>query len=422
MLIQEKLLFLQSEKNIDMTAIIGVMNKHAVAIAADSAITLGGGRKVLNSANKLFSLSKHHPVAVAIYGNAELVGTPWEIIIKEYRKNLKENSFSKVNDYVDDFFNFLKQKQYYCHDPNDALNHIRQFILGFCNDLCQNFGNNPTQLTQVFINFCNNIQPNYLDGFSDDTVDFLQKKLSRELDTCVQELKKSGLTLNYDEAKQLLVNALTKGIPLFISSGLVFTGYGEEEIFPSIYSCEIGFIIDDVLAIKRQEPVQINNLTLASICPFAQTDVMHTILRGISPQVQSIYANCLTTTIRSFTDQLATTINPTNPKLANQIQGISIEPFVQSFMNLSQQAQANHYTAPFVDSVASLEKEDLSDFAESLITLTSLKRKVSPDQETVGGPVDVMVISKGDGIIWMKRKHYFDAEKNHHFFSNYFDN
>ena len=416
------MLFLQSEKNIDMTAIIGVMNKHAVAIAADSAITLGGGRKVLNSANKLFSLSKHHPVAVAIYGNAELVGTPWEIIIKEYRKNLKENSFSKVNDYVDDFFNFLKQKQYYCHDPNDALNHIRQFILGFCNDLCQNFGNNPTQLTQVFINFCNNIQPNYLDGFSDDTVVFLHKKLSRELDTCVQELKKTGLTLDYDEAKQLLVNALTKGIPLFISSGLVFTGYGEEEIFPSIYSCEIGFIIDDVLAIRRQEPVQINNSTLASICPFAQTDVMHTILRGISPQVQSIYANCLTTTIRSFTDQLATTVNPTNPKLANQIKSIPIEPFVQSFMNLSQQAQANQYTAPFVDSVASLEKEDLSDFAESLITLTSLKRKVSPDQETVGGPVDVMVISKGDGIIWMKRKHYFDAEKNHHFFSNYFDN
>jgi len=149
---------------------------------------------------------------------------------------------------------------------------------------------------------------------------------------------------------------------------------------------------------------------------------MHTILRGISPQVQSIYANCLTTTIRSFTDQLATTVNPTNPKLANQIKSIPIEPFVQSFMNLSQQAQANQYTAPFVDSVASLEKEDLSDFAESLITLTSLKRKVSPDQETVGGPVDVMVISKGDGIIWMKRKHYFDAEKNHHFFSNYFDN
>ena len=405
-----------------MTAIIGVMNKHAVAIAADSAVTLGGGRKVLNSANKLFALSKHHPVAVAIYGNAELVGTPWEIIIKEYRKNLKDKSLAHVSDYVGDFFDFIRHKQYYCFDPNDSLNQIKQFILGFCNDLCQNFGNNPAQLTQVFINFCNNTQSDYLEGFSDDTAVFIHDNLSHELDACIQKLQQSGLTLDYDNAKQMLVNSLTKGIPIFVSSGLVFTGYGEEEIYPSVFSYEVGFVINGVLSIIRGNPVQISNVNPASICPFAQTDVMLTILKGISPQIQSIYADSLTKTIQSFTNQLADRINTNDTQLAQQIRGISVEPFIQTFVNLSQQAQANHYTAPFVNSVASLEKEDLSDFAESLITLTSLKRKVSPDQETVGGPVDVIVISKGDGIIWMKRKHYFDAEKNHHFFSNYFEN
>lgn len=36
-----------------MTAIVGVLNKHAVAVAADSAATINGtlGRKVLNQAN-----------------------------------------------------------------------------------------------------------------------------------------------------------------------------------------------------------------------------------------------------------------------------------------------------------------------------------------------------------------------------------
>lgn len=403
-----------------MTAIIGVMNKHAVAIAADSAVTLGGGRKVLNSANKLFSLSKHHPVAIAIYGNAELVGTPWEIIIKEYRKNLKDKSLAHVSDYVDDFFDFIRLKQYYCFDATDALNHLKQYILGFCYNLRQNVP--PARLTQVFENICSNVSTDYLEGFSDSTVKFLKKNVSNELDKGIQDLIKSGLTLTLAEARKLLINLLTKGIPPILSSGLVFTGYGEEEIFPSVFSCEVGCIINGVLAVKRQQPIQINNANDASICPFAQTDVMHTILSGISPQVQSIYADSLAKTIQSFTIQLANAINTKDPQLAQQIRGISIDPFIKTFINLSQQAQANHYTAPFVNSVASLEKEDLSDFAESLITLTSLKRKVSPDQETVGGPVDVMVISKGDGIIWMKRKHYFDAEKNHHFFSNYFDN
>lgn len=403
-----------------MTAIIGVMNKHATAIAADSAVTLGGGKKVLNSANKLFSLSKHHPVAIAIYGNAELVGTPWEIIIKEYRKNLKDKSFAHISDYVDDFFDFIKKKQYYCYNPNEALLFLKQFIIGFCYDLRQNVA--PAQLTQFFVNFCNNTNPNYLDGFTDRTRDFIFKNASKELTAGIGELINAGLLLSPDEAKNLLVNLLTKGIPPIGSSGLVFTGYGEDEIYPSIFSCEVGCIIDGILAVRRQLPAKISNSNNASICPFAQTDVMHTILSGISPQVRSIYANSLGATIQSFTKQLAKTVKPSDPKLAKQIQGISIEPFVQSFMNLSQQAQKVQYTAPFVNSVASLEKEDLSDFAESLITLTSLKRKVSPDQETVGGPIDVMVISKGDGIIWMKRKHYFDAGKNHHFFSNYFEN
>jgi hypothetical protein len=40
--------------------------------------------------------------------------------------------------------------------------------------------------------------------------------------------------------------------------------------------------------------------------------------------------------------------------------------------------------------------------------------------ETVGGPIDVAVITKGDGLIWIKRKHYFDKELNHAFFANYF--
>ena len=33
---------------------------------------------------------------------------------------------------------------------------------------------------------------------------------------------------------------------------------------------------------------------------------------------------------------------------------------------------------------------------------------------------DLGMISKGDGFIWIKRKHYFDAEKNIQFFENYF--
>ncbi len=54
--------------------------------------------------------------------------------------------------------------------------------------------------------------------------------------------------------------------------------------------------------------------------------------------------------------------------------------------------------------------------AEALVNLTALKRRVSREAETVGGPIDVAVVSKGDGFIWIKRKHYFDPALNSGYF------
>jgi hypothetical protein len=78
------------------------------------------------------------------------------------------------------------------------------------------------------------------------------------------------------------------------------------------------------------------------------------------------------------------------------------------------------HVRPVVSAVANLPKEELAGMAESLVSLTSFKRRVTHDPETVGGPIDVAVISKGDGFIWINRKHYFDAALNHQFFANYY--
>ena len=89
-----------------MTAEVAIMNKMGIALAADSAVTLSSG-KIYNSADKLFALSKYHPVGIMIYGSAFFMGVAWETIIKCYRDDLKDKSFDKLLDYQDDFINFL---------------------------------------------------------------------------------------------------------------------------------------------------------------------------------------------------------------------------------------------------------------------------------------------------------------------------
>jgi hypothetical protein len=70
------------------------------------------------------------------------------------------------------------------------------------------------------------------------------------------------------------------------------------------------------------------------------------------------------------------------------------------------------YVQPVMGAVGALPKEEMAAMAEALVDLTSLRRKVDSKLDTVGGPIDVAVISKGDGFIWIKRKFYFSAELN----------
>ena len=88
------------------------MNKQAVALAADSAVTVIGarGNKIYNAANKLFALSKWEPVGVMVYGGAEYMGIPWETVIKMYREQLGRTSFSQLEDYFNDLMRFLGEE------------------------------------------------------------------------------------------------------------------------------------------------------------------------------------------------------------------------------------------------------------------------------------------------------------------------
>lgn len=94
-----------------MTAIIGILNKATVAIAADSAATVSNGTKakVYNHAHKIFNLSKDAPVGISIYNSAEFMGIPWETLIKIYRADTGSVPMSDLLDYGPHFLGFLNK-------------------------------------------------------------------------------------------------------------------------------------------------------------------------------------------------------------------------------------------------------------------------------------------------------------------------
>lgn len=117
-----------------MTSIVGALNKKAVAVAADSAVTVGD-KKVYNEGEKLFELSHYAPVGIAIYGNLELINVPIDVLIKNYANNLKKSTFSTLREYVNDFFDKLRQQNYFISEEwqrkalkNDFLIYIKATV------------------------------------------------------------------------------------------------------------------------------------------------------------------------------------------------------------------------------------------------------------------------------------------------------
>ena len=206
-------------------------------------------------------------------------------------------------------------------------------------------------------------------------------------------------------------------------SGLIFTGFGEQEIYPQLIPINISMVVDNRLRYFKEEKgvASISNLNNAAVCPFAQTDVINTILSGIDPGLDDIYLNNFASLFKKYNQEILNIVNDGNPEVTAQIQALDTQPLIDEYIRMNNSIKQENHIQPLISAVSSLGKEDLAEMAESLIYLTYMKRRITFAEESVGGPVDVAVISKGDGFIWIKRKHYFRPELNRHFFDNYFN-
>ena len=232
------------------------------------------------------------------------------------------------------------------------------------------------------------------------------------------------LPLNDDNIKQLQgigASVFLRNRFLFDVSGIVIAGFGKDDLFPSIISYKLESIVDNKLKYVEHTSVAIDFVNIASIVPFAQSEMVHTFIEGIDPSLEKFFTGYLNRIFMNYPELILKTLALKDEKgeLLNKLKDASKQIF-DDFSNKVKSYKVKNHIEPIVNIVAILPKDELASMAEALVNLTSFKRRVTMDAETVGGPIDVAVISKGDGFVWIKRKHYFKPEPNHHFFTNYY--
>jgi len=427
-----------------MTAEIAIMNKEAIALAADSAVTMDQerGQKIFTSANKLFALSKYYPVGIMVYGSASFMGVPWESIIKVYRGGKSgKQKFNTLKEYADKFIAFLdngnplfpeaEQEEYLSGSTLSYFGLMREEIEEKVKSIMEKEGEITNgQVKQIVSDVIKyhfdkwekakilpSIPKNHIENIINkhrNIIDKARKEVFEKLPlspSIVNKLRNIGASLFSKDIFQVNV------------SGVVIAGFGEKDTFPSLKSVDIEGIVNDKLKYKERLYGEINFENTATIIPFAQREMVATFMEGIDPYLQNQIEGYLSEIFDKYPEIIVENIEKLDDsekqRLKQKLKEVSNKIF-KDYQEHAVTYRRKNYIDPVIRVVGMLPKDELAAMAESLVSLTSFKRKVTMETETVGGPIDVAVISKGDGFIWIKRKHYFKAELSPQFFSNYY--
>ncbi len=402
-----------------MSVGVCIINRNGVALAADSAGTSPGNKMFYNSMNKVFSLSKRFVYGAITYGKSSIYNVSIEQLLKEFRAFLdSQECLNDFFDIINEFNKFINMKNSYYRFDVDEFDSCNSLI----KDLVVVWGNkiktviNQDDSVEEINHILDELENNVISSIRIDNFDvssyinctYLQA-FEIHISVVVPELKQ------YKEQKMRFWNIICNYFNLSLKRetdnvmGLFFAGYGAKDAFPKYIHLELYTVIGGQVKYSIVEKFDESNNT-AKIQPLAQNDVILTFCKGISnyflyyiPQKASELINSKIENLpQEFTDEqksfLKTHFSECGQNLSNAI---------------TAQVQANNVD-PIINSVRLIPLSEMASLAENLVNITSLRRTYAIDgnQQTVGGPTDVAILSKGDGFVWIKRKHYFSKDLN----------
>lgn len=116
--------------------------------------------------------------------------------------------------------------------------------------------------------------------------------------------------------------------------------------------------------------------------------------------------------LRGFADTLVQTCGGTRPPDLDKLRQEAVETFDQKCFDMAWRANG----VPLREVIAALSLGELAELGETLISLESIKERMTQPSESVGGPIDVAALTRHEGFVWIKRKHYFDPALNPRYF------
>lgn len=418
-----------------MTAEITVFNKEAIALASDSAVTLTleSGEKILTSANKLFALSDYHPVGIMVYNNAYFMEVPWETLTKTYKTQLPKEGFNKLHEYSGSFISFLEANSVVCPEHRQQ-DFVRRFLVGYFSTIREKIENEVarvieengkideeeisetvTKLISDRLRSWSSTKRHRGSSITMRRSELVITKYKEQVDEAIkavfQQLPISDETS--EELFSMAINLYAKGSDPDLNSGVIIAGFGEEEVFPSIEVFTFDGIADNKLKYVFNKRTRVGEDTDGGVFAFAQREMAVRFMEGVDPLYEELEEKLLVRLCSRYADAVVDHMQKYDAAEKEELKRQLLdygERLAKEYQKRTSQFKKEYFADPITNIVSYLPKSDLATLAESLVSLTLLKLKFSPESETVAGPIDVAVISKMDGFVWVRRKKYSEFE------------
>lgn len=424
-----------------MTAEIAILNKTAVALAADSAVTISAGskeEKIFDSADKLFELSNVSPIGIMIYNGMSFVDTPIPTLIKQYRNS--NSSTMSIEEAADSFLSYLNV--YGREAPSEILdNNIKDIFRPVLERMHSRYNRKLQRLIieNSDIKDASSLQE-AIRNILNEVILIFEKiynhagdaKFVGGVKVIIKEKERSLLRSVVEEFFPVLDNiivnrlinlgilSLKKEIMSPSKTGIIVAGFGKDSVFPRLMSFEIDGMVCGKLKYIKTNEVTIDRLgAKARVLPFAQKEMVERFLYGLDEEIQDKIKTFCQRTISEITNNILDNISFVDSSSKKSLENTARsaeEEFLRGLREKAFEKMQEQSRAEIEDMVEFMPKPEMAKMAEALVNLTSIKRRVSRGMETVGGPIDVAIISQSEGFVWVKRKHYFGEELNRRYF------
>ncbi|WP_148293306.1 hypothetical protein [Comamonas sp. B-9] len=412
-----------------MTSEVLVLNKSAIVLGADSAVTTsssnptnGDHPRYSKTANKIFELCNSGAVAVTIYSNAAIDLVPWELVIKLFRADLGKKTFAKLEQYGFALMEFIKgNNNLFPKNLRDSwiegqFDVSLRLVLdaidkGVANpeldlDVRKELWRTGIESTKAFV-----AKRGLFGGLSQEALDESLLGLDAWVVKVQGQLALLPI-LDFVDPVELAILVLNVRYSyadlIFPHTGVVVAGYGNEQIFPAYSEFLVYGHIGDELAYISTDNYEVTHSNAAMIKPLAQSSMIDMFTNGFSKSLENI----IEAEARDSIGSLFAELKAIGVELPDDVAGKISQSGLEKFMSAWKDANWKQNFHPLLGVLQSLSVSEMAHLVESLLSLQSLKERVTSSSETVGGPIDVAAITKSEGLIWIKRKHFFDPSLN----------